>query len=166
MVIGALGVTSLALPATADDHRPPRITLERGEKSQRGRLGSYCWIRPSNGGFLEECGDSDFSFQSGLPARGKRFTLVIHRDTEPDSFEIHRWKRVGKRGRPKGEAIPVQIDLHASTEGSETVWSGRFWIPDHSRHAYLRAWGTWADEDTGFTQDAEWFFHVRRPTAR
>jgi hypothetical protein len=148
--------------ATAHDHRPPRITLQRGEMTQRGRLGSYCWIRPSDGAYLEECGDSDFRFPPPMLTGGRRLRFVIHRDAQPQTFSIVRWKRVGPRGRPKGEAIPVEAELVHSADDS--TWVGKVWIPAGSRHAYLRVFGKWPDVDTAFTQDAEWFFHIQRST--
>ena len=41
------------------DHVPPKTVLKKGERQlQRGILGSFCWISPTDdGGFRFQCGD-------------------------------------------------------------------------------------------------------------
>ncbi len=160
----------LLLPTVtaAHDHRPPRTVLRHaGESVQKGQLLQYCWVtQVDDGNALSECEDRVWDF----PNRDRvdpqdRLVIRIFKTTEPTSFSIEAWPERGDEiTGPTGgsESLPFVLEPRV-VDGEVVAWNVIFTVVETDRHYFIRAGGTWPDEQGApeSNQDAYWLFHLR-----
>ena len=101
---------------------------------------------------------------------GSPTTIKIRKAAPPRDVQLIAWRRLNRRGIPKGsyETIPAALVPVLGSTGAVKAWELTFVLPPQADHLYLALWVHWADEDgcggpvdIG-SQDATWTFHLRR----
>lgn len=168
MMMAASAVALIALDvALAHDHQPPRTVLRHeGRSIQDGYLLQYCWVTSvENDVALTECTDNTWAFpRRHLVDPGDRIVIRIRKPSKPQDFVVNAWpKRGNEVAGPGGEAVSLPVVMSPRTVDEEIVaWNAVFTVDEDDRHYFIRAGGTWPDEQGAeVNQDAYWLFHIR-----
>jgi hypothetical protein len=151
--------------AAAHDHEPPKIALKSRESSQKGQLGSYCWIKGTGepGLFLSECADATWNFPRAREARTARKARIrFYKAQPPKILKLRRWRELNPGGSPRGRERLIHHELSKRTVDGEVVYDAVFRLPRKDGHVYLDAFAKWDDiEGSGSEQDASWTLHLK-----
>ena len=134
---------------------------------QEGFLHQYCWVTQVDGDTaLTECEDRIWSFpRRAVVETDRRIGIRIRKPTAPESFTLEAWPNrgdeiTGPSGKP--ERLTVRLQPRR-VDGNTVAYKAVFRVAEEGRHYFIRAFGTWPDEQgaSGSNQDAAWLFHVR-----
>ena len=171
LVVAALLFGLSPQATSAHDHRPPPSPLLTvGDQDQRGRWMSSAWARSDPPYCVVTFGHALWSFPTAARyTEGSPATIKLRKAAPPREVQLLAWRRVNRRGAPRGaaEPIPTAIVPVVGSSGAVKAWELTFVSPPQAEHLYLALRVYWADEDgcggqadIG-SQNATWTFHLR-----
>ncbi len=167
---GALLLTTflLAAPALADDHAPPRATLEIDGERAAGRSSVPDQWESRNGDVCAHgVSDGFIVFRRRALEVKPEFHfghILIFKSQRPDKLLVKGWAEVDADGRPTGGPDRLERRMISVTRNGEIVaWD--VWVPiemEPDADLYIHVAGHWRDrEGCGGMQKAAWTFHLR-----
>lgn len=140
----------LAVPATAQDSKPPKTRLTSGSTNQQGLQRSYCWDTT--------CADYIAGYPDPKPAKTEaRARVRFFLAEEPGHISVSWNREVDENNFPTDETktIKVRVVPH-EVDGEIVAYDARFRLPRRPGHAYISVAGDWPDHG-----DSYWTFHLR-----
>lgn len=160
-LLAAAIAASVALPAAAHDHKPPRLVLEHQDQRQRGINYHGWWTTGYDGGCVgwDAVGPRAFP-ETAVREPDPQAVVRLVKRQPPSNVVLKAWQAVGLDGQPVGTATVVETDIRKVRGAATRQWAVVF-DPPFVGDNYLELLVEWKDvEGCGGAQGGYWGFHL------
>jgi len=165
VLLFVIALVAPAVPATAHDHKRPKVMLRSHGERQRGVPWSSQWARGDGKSCVIGVGDGIPNYRRKAMAWDPQnpLHLYLYKRQEPDKIRVRMHRRLDDDDFPTGRVRRPEIRLRRKIlDSGRRIWIADFTAPDRRRW-YVSARAVWQDaEGCEVDQYLDMALHIRR----